>query len=34
MQAPYERGTRPVMTAERTEAVVTDPYAQRRGIAS
>jgi hypothetical protein len=25
MQAPYERGARPVVTAERTEAVVTDP---------
>jgi hypothetical protein len=34
MQAPNERGTRPVMTAEHTEAVVSDPYAQRRGIAS
>jgi len=34
MQAPSERGTRPVMTAERTEAVVSDPYAQRRGVAS
>jgi hypothetical protein len=34
MQAPSERGTRPVVTAERTEAVVSDPYAQRRGIAN
>jgi YggT family protein len=34
MQAPYERGTRPVMTAEHSEAVISDPYAQRRGIAS
>ena len=34
MQAPYERGTRPVMTAEHSEAVMSDPYAQRRGIAS
>jgi len=34
MQDRYERGTRPVVTAERTEAVVSDPYAQRRGIAS
>jgi len=34
MQAPSERGTRPVMTAEHTEAVVSDPYAQRRGIAA
>ena len=34
MQDRYERGTRPVMTAERTEAVVSDPYAQRRGVAS
>jgi hypothetical protein len=34
MLAPYERGTRPVMTAEHSEAVVSDPYAQRRGIAS
>ena len=34
MQAPSERGGRPVMAAERTEAVVSDPYAQRRGIAS
>ena len=34
MQAPYERGTRPAMTTEHTEAVVSDPYAHRRGIAS
>jgi uncharacterized membrane protein len=34
MQAPSERGTRPAMAAEHTEAVVSDPYAQRRGIAS
>ena len=34
MQAPHERGTRPVMTAEHSEAVISDPYAQRRGIAS
>ena len=34
MQAPTEGGTRPAMTAERTDAVVSDPYAQRRGIAS
>jgi uncharacterized protein YggT (Ycf19 family) len=33
MQAPYERGTRPVVTAERTEAVVADPYANRRDTA-
>jgi hypothetical protein len=33
MQDRYERGTRPVMTAERSEAVVSDPYAHRRGIA-
>jgi hypothetical protein len=33
MQAQYERGTRPVVTAERTEAVVTDPYAKRRDTA-
>jgi YGGT family len=34
MQDRYERGTRPGVTAERTEAVVSDPYAQRRGVAS
>jgi uncharacterized protein YggT (Ycf19 family) len=34
MHAPYERGTHPVMTAEHSEAVVSDPYAQRRGMAS
>ena len=34
MQASSERGTRPVMTAEHSEAVMSDPYAQRRGIAS
>jgi uncharacterized membrane protein len=34
MQAPSERGTRPVMTAEHSEAVVSDPYAHRRGTAS
>ena len=34
MHAPSERGTRPVMTAEHSEAVMSDPYAQRRGIAS
>jgi YggT family protein len=34
MQAPSERGSRPVVAAERTEAVVSDPYAQRRGTAS
>ncbi len=33
MQAPYERGTRPGVTAERTEAVVTDPYGKRRDTA-
>ena len=34
MQSPSERGSRPVMTAEHTEAVVSDPYAQRRGMSS
>jgi YGGT family len=34
MHAPDERGTRPVTTAEQTEAVVSDPYAQRRGMSS
>jgi hypothetical protein len=34
MQAPSERGTRPVMTVEHSEAVMSDPYAQRRGTAS
>jgi uncharacterized membrane protein len=33
MQAPSERGTRTVVAAEHTEAVVSDPYAHRRGIA-
>lgn len=33
MQAPSERGTRPVATAERTDAVVTDPYGMRRDTA-
>jgi ABC-2 type transport system ATP-binding protein len=34
MHAPSERGTRPVLTAEHTEAVVSDPYPHRRGISS
>ena len=34
MQDRYELGARPGVTAERTEAVVSDPYAQRRGTAS
>ena len=34
MQAQAERGTCPVMTAVHSEAVMSDPYAQRRGIAS
>jgi YggT family protein len=34
MHAPSERGTRPIVTAEHSEAVISDPYAQRRGIAS
>ena len=34
MQAPSERGNRPVVAAEHSEAVISDPYAQRRGVAS
>lgn len=33
MQAPYERGIRPGLTAEHTDAVVSDPYGNRRAIA-
>ena len=33
MQAPYERGTRPGVIAEHTDAVVSDPYAHRRATA-
>ena len=34
MQAPDEREARPVTAAEHSEAVISDPYARRRGIAS
>ena len=34
MQDRYERGTRPGVTAEHSVAVMSDPYAQRRGVAS
>src|SRR5687767_14936957 len=33
MQPSFEHGARPVVTAEHTEAVVSDPYAHRRGTA-